>query len=409
MEILLEPVTHRNKECIAVRFQYNTKIKEYLSEFPGVYWSKTIKSFYIIYSPRALDFLLTYLKEGNYTVNDSAYTRTKKNFKTPHNTRKDRKLPEKPIVTPKKVVNVLPDFTSEKKVIFQQYIQYLNGKRYSKSTIQVYGGFVSEFLRFTRTKKVSTLTEEDVRLYIEWAVRTKKYSISTHRQLVSGLKHFAVFFPECNIDEEKLVRPNKSKLLPTVLSQEEAIDLLRVTKNLKHRTVLALLYSAGLRIGELLDLKLNSFDLDRRQIFIRNGKGRKDRVVLLAESFIPLFKNYFMTYQPKVYFVENPSGGKYSSGSIRKFLNKSCRLARIKKYVTPHTLRHSYATHLLENGTDLRYIQALLGHSKPETTMIYTHVAKKDLMAIKSPLDSALLAIANQDKSHQKLFLSDNI
>lgn len=401
----MEPITHRDLECIAIRCAYNYDLKKEILQFRGTRWSKTLNTFYLKYDPRALASLRTYLKDKNHVVNDSAY-RTPKAIRAP---KTETRLPLNPEVIREKPTYFLPDFTPEKKETFTKYIQYLNGKRYSKSTIQVYGGFVSEFLRFTRTKALSALTEEDVRLYIEWAVKTKKYSISTHRQLVSGLKHFAVFYPDCNINEENLVRPNKSRLLPTVLSQEEAIDLLRVTKNLKHRTVLALLYSAGLRIGELIDLKLNCFDLDRRQIFIRNGKGRKDRVVLLAESFLPLFRNYFMTYQPKVYFVENPSGGKYSTGSIRKFLKKSCRLARIKKYVTPHTLRHSYATHLLENGTDLRYIQALLGHSKPETTMIYTHVAKKDLLAIKSPLDSALLAIAKQDNAHHKVFLSDNI
>lgn len=392
MEITLEPITHRSTKCIAIRFEYEPSLKAHINRFQGTYWSRTLQCFYITYDRKVLIYFINYLKKQNYTVDASAF--------------QEKKVPIP--VKPKTPTYYLPELTEEKGIAFKKYIQYLNGKRYSKSTIQVYGSFVSEFLRFTTTKELSTITEDDVRLYVEWAVRTKKYSISTHRQLVSGLKHFAVFYPDCNIDEEKLVRPNKSKLLPTVLSQEEAIDLLRVTKNLKHRTVLALLYSAGLRIGELIDLKLNCFDLDRRQLFVRNGKGRKDRVVLLAESFLPLFKNYFMTYQPKEYFVENPTGGKYSSGSIRKFLKKSCELARIKKYVTPHTLRHSYATHLLENGTDLRYIQALLGHSKPETTMIYTHVAKKDLMAIRSPLDSALVAIAKQDNAHQKLFLSDN-
>lgn len=392
MEIVLKSVYHRGKKCIAIEFDYEVTLKNYVNALPEVHWSKTLRCFYILHSQKSLNSLLNYLRAKKYSVDATAFGEKKAGV----------------VKKPKRPTYFLPELTSEKEIAFKKYIQYLNGKRYSKSTIQVYGSFVSEFLRFTNTKLISALTEDDVRLYVEWAVRTKKYSISTHRQLVSGLKHFAIFHPECAIDEEKLVRPNKSKLLPTVLSQEEAIDLLRVTKNLKHRTVLALLYSAGLRIGELINLKLNCFDLDRRQLFIRSGKGRKDRVVLLAESFLPLFRNYFMTYQPKVYFVENPSGGPYSSGSVRKFLKKSCEMARIKKYVTPHTLRHSYATHLLENGTDLRHIQELLGHSKPETTMIYTHVAKKDLLAIKSPLDSALVAIAKQDNVHQKVFLSDN-
>ena len=184
--------------------------------------------------------------------------------------------------------------------------------------------------------------------------------------------------------------PKKDRKLPVVLSPEEIMTLLQVTKNLKHRTVIAMLYGSGLRIGELVDLKLSCFDFDRRLIHVRNSKGRKDRYTSIAESCIPLLQNYYGTYRPKEYLIENPKGGKYGPGSIRSFLKRSCELAGITKKVTPHTLRHSYATHLLENGTDLRYIQELLGHSRPETTMVYTHVRRKDLQAIRSPLDNLM-------------------
>ena len=137
-------------------------------------------------------------------------------------------------------------------------------------------------------------------------------------------------------------------------------------------------------------------------------KGRKDRVVVLAEGFIGLLKNYYLTYRPKQYFIENPTGGPYSAGSIRQFLKRYCKAAGIRKNVTPHTLRHSYATHLIENGVGLRYVQDLLGHSKPETTMIYTHVARKDLLQIQSPLDTALQELAKRDKEVLKLPFSDN-
>lgn len=227
--------------------------------------------------------------------------------------------------------------------------------------------------------------------------------------MVSALKHFAFFYPECKIDPEQLTRPRKSRKLPSVLSQEEILDLLRVTKNLKHRTILALIYSAGLRIGEAIDLELNCFDIDRRQLLIKNGKGRKDRIVILADSFLPLLNNYILSYQPNVFFIENPKGGKYNPNSIRSFLKRSCKLARITKPVSPHTLRHSYATHLLENGADIRYIQVLLGHSKPETTMLYTHVAQRDLQAIRSPLDTALIAMSSRDNKDKNMLLSGKI
>jgi site-specific recombinase XerD len=221
-------------------------------------------------------------------------------------------------------------------------------------------------------------------------------SISSQRQLISAIKLFKAFYPECKIDDLKLTRPKKSKILPTVLSKEQIIDLLRCTKNLKHRAILAMIYSAGLRISELLNLQLNNIDIDRRQIIVKNSKGRKDRMIILAESFIPLLLNYVNSYSPKKYFVEGAAGEQYSAESIRSFLKKSCVAANIQKRVTPHTLRHSYATHLLENGIDLRYIQELLGHAKPETTMIYTHVSKKDLLKIESPLDLALKGLKEQ-------------
>ncbi|MAP53873.1 MAG: integrase [Altibacter sp.] len=303
----------------------------------------------------------------------------------------------------------LVPLSPERNALFDTFIKFLKGKRYSKNTIKVYGGFVQEFLQYTTPKPPESLTKDDVRLYTEWAVQTLDYSISTHRQLVGALKQFAYFYPVCAIDPETIERPRRDRKLPTVLSKEEVLNLLRVTKNLKHRAVLALLYSSGLRIGEVIALELNCFDIERKQLHIKNAKGRVDRVVILAESFIPLFRNYYYSYQPKRYFVENPNGGMYTAGTIRAVLRKSCRLAHIKKRVTPHTLRHSYATHLLENGVDLRYIQVLLGHSRPETTMLYTHVATRDLQSIQSPLDVALRALASREQAPGSSKLGDGL
>ena len=145
------------------------------------------------------------------------------------------------------------------------------------------------------------------------------------------------------------------------------------------------------------------------RLFIEDSKGRKDRYVSFAESFIPLLSNYFLSYKPKYYFVEGVSGKKYSAESIRQFIKRNCKIAQINKVVTPHTLRHSYATHLLENGVDVRYIQSLSGHARPETTMIYTHIKRKDLMQISNPLDTALLKIKNADKSNTNVLLSRKI
>ena len=168
-----------------------------------------------------------------------------------------------------------------------------------------------------------------------------------------------------------------------------------------------MIYASGLRIGELINLRLQDLDIDRRQIAIKSGKGRKDRYVIMAESFLPLLNNYLNTYMPEKYFVEGlQRGAKYTPGSVRNFLKRSCELAGIKKKVTPHTLRHSFATHLLEFGVDLRYIQELLGHSSTETTMLYTHVTRKSLLQIESPLDKVVQGFFAKDKKDEKLSIS---
>ena len=141
---------------------------------------------------------------------------------------------------------------------------------------------------------------------------------------------------------------------------------------------------------------------------IKNAKNRKDRNVILAESIMPLLRNYFTSYRPNTFFIEGLEGGKYSAESVRAFLHKAVKLAKIKKTVTPHTLRHSYATHLLENGIDIRYIQVLLGHAKPETTMIYTHVSKRDLLKIESPLDLAIKGLIENENNNKNMRISGN-
>jgi len=288
------------------------------------------------------------------------------------------------------------------------YKIYMKGLRYSPSTIKTYCTFIGKFLKFHNYK--SAFSQNDVSRFIEVEIALKSYSISSHRQCISALKHYFEFSNQAEFDTSELKRPKKSSYLPSVLSKEEMIDLLRLTRNLKHRCILALIYSSGLRIGELINLQLTDIDVDRKQILIRQAKGRKDRYVMLAESFLPLLFNYLQTYEPKRYFAEGNATAKYSSSAIRSFLKDSCRRAKIRKRVTPHTLRHSFATHMLENGTDLRYIQELLGHAKPETTMIYTHVAQKDLMKIQSPLDASIKAMLDRSgKGDSNLRLSRNI
>ena len=215
---------------------------------------------------------------------------------------------------------------------------------------------------------------------------TKK-SVSYQDQCISGIKQF-IAFKKLTIEDIDIKRPNKDKKLPTVLSKLEVKSILDATKNLKHKTLLSLVYSAGLRIGEALNIRPDDIDIERGLIHIKSAKGRKDRYTLLAPSLVPLLQAYLNHYTPKHFLFEGRNGETYTQVSARQVLKKALRLAGIKKYATLHTLRHSFATHLLEGGTDIRYIQELLGHNSPKTTMIYTHVSSTNLSEIKNPFDN---------------------
>jgi site-specific recombinase XerD len=379
--IFLEEKIHRKNNQLLIKFEYDETLISLVRNVNGASWSKSLKAWYLISNAENLSIILKLFK------NISKVDVSKISKKTPFKR----------------------DLTDEQKKLLNQFYLFLKGKRYSQSTIQTYTFFIADFINFHTKTPLAELTNRAVELFIETVFMERNYSVSSQRQFISALKIFTVFCPQTKIHNLALERPKKSRILPSVLSQEEVLRIIQYTQNIKHRAILTLLYSCGLRIGELINLKLIDFHIDRKQLIVKKGKGRKDRYVSLADSFLPLLSNYYHSYKPTIYFVEGQNGGKYSAESIRSFLRKSCKKAGIRKPVTPHTLRHSYATHLLENGVDLRYIQTLLGHSKPETTMIYTHVQRKDLMEIQNPLDVVLQKFNKINKDKQKVVLSRNI
>lgn len=182
-------------------------------------------------------------------------------------------------------------------------------------------------------------------------------------------------------------RPNKEQKLPLVLSESEISRLFDAVTNIKHKAILVTIYSCGLRISEVLELKLTDIQSDRDLVLVRGAKGRKDRATLLAPTTLKLLRSYYEGYRPKVFLFEGSPGVRYSPKSVSNILKRGLAKAGIDKDATPHTLRHSFATHLLENGTDLRFIQTLLGHSSSRTTEIYTQVSKKSLANIQSPIE----------------------
>lgn len=390
-KVSLAPLLHKDEWQIAIKFEFDNKIKSLLKEEEIVKWSQTHSCYYAAYTQENRQRLYSRFRAHNIFVDYSAMR-----FFT---------LPQRQEVRKNRPA---PQFTRSQKKVLHEYVAYLRGQRLSESSVRTYYNFVLKLVDFIGEKPFTELKSRDIELFVEQRIAAENYAISTHRQCISAIKHFLDLYNCSEIESKDIQRPQKSRYLPTVLSKEEVIMLLRATRNLKHRAILAMIYSGGLRIGELLELKLAQIDVLRRQIFIKNSKGRKDRVVVLAESMLPLLNNYLSTFCPHIYFAEGQGGGPYSAQSIRAFLLNSCRRAGIKKKVTPHTLRHSYATHMLENGIDLRYIQELLGHSKPETTMIYTHVSRKDIMKIESPLDVTVKEMIHSDKSHENLLLSGN-
>ncbi len=280
----------------------------------------------------------------------------------------------------------------EYRIALELMTDKLQASRYSDATVKTYHFMFREFLRFVYPTPLHQVNKVHLQQYHVMLIREKNISRSYQNQSVNALK----FYLERVLGQERqyidLERPKKIQQLPQVLSMEEVKQVLSNTNNIKHEAMLTTIYSAGLRVGELINLKIADIDSDGMRIWVREGKGVKDRLTVLSPKLLELLRSYFLKYRPEEYLFEGPEGGKYSASSLRKVLQRAVKKAGIRKKVVPHTLRHSFATgptirHLLENGTNLRYIQSLLGHTNPKTTEIYTHVTTKSLNEVKSPLD----------------------
>jgi site-specific recombinase XerD len=264
----------------------------------------------------------------------------------------------------------------------------LENRRYSANTVDNYVAHVGHLFSYFPLKTSGEITMEDIEQFNHEIFVKRKYSVNTQRQFTGALKLFYMHFHNVHFNFNMLIRPKKINKLPEVLSAEEVKRIVETIDNLKHRCIISLLYASGLRIGELVNLKVSDIDSRRMLIRVSQGKGNKDRYVALSEMILIMLRNYWLEYRPKEYLFNGQSELYYSEESIRAILRAACKKAKIlKNNITPHTLRHSYATHLLESGVDLRYVQELLGHSKPETTMIYTHVTQKQLIKVRSPFD----------------------
>jgi len=271
--------------------------------------------------------------------------------------------------------------------IIADFVRILELKRYSPQTINSYKGHLNMVSSYFKERPFKSISDKELFEFIYYLVNTKKISASYQRQIVGGLKLFYKEIYNRSIPFEYLKVTQREKKLPPVLSKREVLKIIDNTNNLKHRAILSLIYSAGLRIGELLELRKADIDSERMLIHIKGAKGKKDRHTILSENVLQLLREYYRQYKPKEYLFEGQKGGKYSAESAGQLFKRAVKKAQIKKPVTLHSLRHSFATHLLEQGIGITHIQKLLGHNNIKTTLIYTHIADESIQKIKSPLD----------------------
>ena len=274
----------------------------------------------------------------------------------------------------------------ERKVCPEAYLLKLELKRYANSTVRTYVGFFEMFINHYKDRELHSLDETDIRAFLQKLIQQEK-SNSYINQAVNAIKfYYEVVLGMPNRFYE-IERPRREYKLPKVISKEEVLAIINNTKNIKHRCIVELLYGSGLRRSELLNLKIEDVDSNRMLLQVRASKGKKDRQTLLSQTALLDLRLYYKEWRPKQYLFEGPNNKRYSGESVLKIVKEAACRACLRTRITPHVLRHSFATHLLESGVDLRQIQVLLGHSSTKTTEIYTHVATTTFRLIKNPLD----------------------
>lgn len=267
----------------------------------------------------------------------------------------------------------------------EEYLLKLELKRYSNNTVKAYVNCFEAFINYYGSFDPIDINENEIRLYLQKLVQEGK-STSYINQAINSIKFFYEIVHGMPNRFYTIERPRKVTKLPKVLSKEEVLAIIGHTNNIKHRCIVALLYSSGLRRNELLNLKVTDIDSKRMMVCVKRAKGNKDRFTVLSNELLRDLRDYYREYRPKEFLFEGARGGIYSATSILNIIDSAAKKAGIRRKISPHMLRHSFATHLLENGTDIRHIQLLLGHNSTKTTEIYTHVANKSFMNIKDLL-----------------------
>jgi integrase/recombinase XerD len=362
-KIALTHESHRGKSIIALRFTYNPELIRHVKKLKDARWSQSKKCWYI--------------NEDSFELNTVFEVLRKKSF-VDYSSLKNKGKPigkkRKPVIKPKVKIP-------------EAYYDVLDIKHYSDSTKKTYTNYFGDFIRNFHDRVLEDISVSEINQYILKLIREQHMSPSQQNQRINAIK----FYYEKVLGREKLYigieRPRSISGKPNILSVPEVREMIDSSDNLKHKCIISLLYSAGLRRSELINLKVTDIMSGPMLIKIEQSKGNKDRYVGLSKHMLSLLRQYYLKYKPKIWIIEGQFGGKYGGTSILKVIKSAAKRAGIKRNVTPHMLRHSFATHHLESGTDLRYIQEFMGHSSSKTTEIYTHVAKTDFIKFRNPLD----------------------
>ena len=378
--IILKPLFHRNQESIAICFHRNLLLNNIVKKSGEVRWSRTHGCWYIPFERKYYNPLMQAIGSAALVDNSAlkAYLMQRRALVP---------VTGKPIA--KATVTIITTHPLHKHNLeaFTSYRNLLLLKAYSANTIRNYCNAFHHLLRRLGDLDVAYLKKEQIMSYLLWLITKQGYSELHVHTIINAIKFYFEKVLGRQAEFYDLPRPKKPWKLPEVLAVEEVFSLINKVENMKHRSMLMAGYSAGLRVSEIVNLKLKDIDSKRMMIHIHGAKGKKDRLVPLSKKLLEVLRIYFLQYKPKVFLFEGQSGGCYSTRSIQLMLNNAKQKAGIDKKGSVHSLRHSYATHLMESGTDVRFIQELLGHNSIKTTMRYTHVSKKELGKIESPLD----------------------
>lgn len=372
--ISIKHLLFNNQKMIGMKFYPDKVIQALIKTLPGIKWSKKFGMAYIPNNKTNFDLIYKTFKGVAWI--DGKYFFTNRPLHDPVDQHKQFNIQSYRGRTVDADYRKCPE----------EYLLKLELKKYASSTAKTYVGMFEGFINHYKDVELTAIGENEIRAYLSHQVSLGR-SDSMLNQIINSIKfYFEIVLGMPNRFYE-IERPQKKERLPEVLAKEEIKAMINCTSNIKHKCIISLLYSAGLRRGELINLKVTEIDSKRMVIRIVNAKGGKDRYTLLSNTLIKNLRTYYIEWQPKTYLFEGPKGGQYSANSVLKIVKRAAKNAKIRKNVVPHMLRHSFATHLLEDGANLREIQILLGHKSSTTTEIYTHIANTSMNHIKNPLD----------------------